>query len=107
MSLKDTIQADLATISTDLGDPVFTWNGEDYLCIPSSTNVDEFLGIGGFNINYARTITVNLNLFTDTIYPREKDRVTFEGTEYRIEKRIWNANNSFMRLVLVDPVHTM
>lgn len=102
MNLKETMQADLGAIATDLGDQVFTWNGEDYICIPSSTNVEGELGIGGFNINNSRTITVNKDLFTDDLYPKEKDIITFNDTRYRIEKRINNANDAFLHLILID-----
>lgn len=107
MTLKEIMQQDLGSIADDMENPTFEWNGEDYECIPSSTNVDEALGIGGFNINFARTLTVNKELFTDELFPKEKDRITFEDQEYRIERRINNGNNAFIRLICIDPTHSM
>lgn len=96
------MQADIAAITKDMGDITITWNGEDYVCVPSSTNVEGDLGVGGFNEQVDRAVTVAKDLFTDEVYPKQMESLTLDSKEYRIQKVITNGNDAFLRLLLVD-----
>lgn len=102
MALKDTIIADLAVIAADMGDQVFTWNSEEYICIPSSTSKGLNLEMGGFGAESTLVLNVRKELFTDDVYPQPKQTLTYNSVTYRIESQRQDATGAFLRLFCVD-----
>lgn len=102
MTLKDTIIADLSVIAADMGDQVFTWNGEDYICIPSSTSKGLNLEMGGFGGEATLVLNVRKELFTDAVYPQSQQTLTFNSATYRIESQRQDATGAFLRLQCTD-----
>ena len=103
MSLKETMQNDLAIIVNDLDSPTFTWNGEDYLCIASSLGEQLVLGAdGGFESVDGLNITVSLDQFSDDTLPKEQQIVTHKGKSFRINKVNQNITDAFIRLICVS-----
>jgi hypothetical protein len=90
MALRDTITKDILSIEADLENPTFAWDGETYLCVPSSTEAVNTLDKGGFSVDRILNLTVRkLNddgspVFADGIYPKSKEKVTFNDVTYRI-----------------------
>ena len=99
MALSDIIKADLQTLVTDLGEQVFTWNDEDYECIPSPDSDASVLGEGGFSIEVDLNITVSKDAFSSEIYPASQDKITFNNKTYRIITVRSDASGAFLRLL--------
>ncbi len=68
----------------------------------SGDTTDATLESGGFSFQADKVLVVRKELFTDSIVPKQTQQLTFDGKTYRIDKVVNNANNAFMRLVLVD-----
>ena len=102
MSLKDTIISDLETIADDLANPVVTWKGEDYECIPSSNGINEVLEIGGFAVTADIIFTIRKELFANDVYPSNQQKITYNSTTYRIEIVRHDVTGAFIRLFCVD-----
>lgn len=98
MTLRDTINKDLARISLDLGSPVMGWNGEEYECIASSQGSTFKLEIGGYAEDSDVVFTLRKELFADGIYPISKQKVTFDGLTYRIENVKYDVTKAIIRL---------
>lgn len=103
MTLQETILADLASISAEYGSPVFTWNGTDYECIPSTANQGSEADIGGFNTDADLTITVRSDLFYNNVYPEaQKSLITYNGDRYRVIRIGWLNHGAAIRLHCVN-----
>lgn len=102
MTLKEQMQLDLDDIEQDLEYQSFTWQGVDIICIASSLGETKDLEGGGFEVGADLIFTVNLNKFTDGIYPLSKQYLTYRSKQYRIESVTTNTNQSFLRLFCVD-----
>jgi len=98
MTLKDIINRDLQTIAADLDNPVITWNGEDYECVPSSNGILASLEDGGFAIEADFIANVRKELFTDDIYPKSQQKLTYNNADYRIITVRHDASSAFVRL---------
>ena len=103
MILKEIIEQDLQVIESDLGNQVFTWNGEDYICAPAGTNENSSMIIGGIDVRADVILNVRRSVFADNILPRPMlDTITYNGTRYHIGKRIYDVTNTFVQLYLLD-----
>lgn len=102
MSLKTIFQSDIQAIEADFDNVTFNWQGEDYLCHVSGDTVDATLEVGGFSVTADKVLVVRTNVFTDSIFPKQTQQLTFDSKTYRIDKVIKNANSAFLRLVLTD-----
>lgn len=102
MTLKEQMQADLLFVEDDMENKTFTWNGEDYTCIPGALSEVYTLGVGGFGQNLTKVLVVRKDQFTDCVYPLSKEKLTYDDKTYRIVVVVENANKAFMRLLLSD-----
>lgn len=102
MSLRETIISDLESIATDLENPVFTYNGEDYECVNSGNGSKSLLEMGGFSTEADLVLNVRKELFTDDIYPVSQNKLTFNSKTYRIDTVRHDATGAFLRLMCVD-----
>jgi hypothetical protein len=82
--LCDDISNDLAEIETDFGTPTFTWNKNDYPCLPDINNVESNPVSIGFTETGDVKLTVRLNVFTNWVYPTENDLITYQGKQFKI-----------------------
>lgn len=72
-----------------MGTPIFTFQGNDYACIPSVNSFQRDLEEGGFSTGKLLTMDVPLvdssgnDLFT--VLPQPQNLLTYNGEQYRIE----------------------
>jgi hypothetical protein len=102
MALIDIIKQDLESIYTDLGNPYITFNGEDYPCIASSVGATANLEIGGFSVDTDLVITINKSLFTDEIFPKYQQLITYNLKNYRIISVRTDVTGALIRLFCQD-----
>lgn len=101
MALKDIIVADLKLVSSDMGSQIFSWKGEEYECIPSTTSDQLTLEVGGFSDGANISFTVLKELFTDGIYPISQQKITYKNVTYRIQSVRQEVTDAFIRLSCV------
>ena len=102
MSLQDQIKADLALISTDLGNPIATWKGEEYEVVPGSSGDVWTLEEGGFSDDADVILNIRKELFTDDVYPASQQLITYLSKVYRIITARADASGAFIRLFCAD-----
>lgn len=70
-----------------LDNPVFTYKGEDFACVPNTINdvikSDKQIG---YDENVDFRMTVRLNQFTSGIYPQLTHVITYNGTKFVIKE---------------------
>jgi hypothetical protein len=98
MSLATIQAADFASITADLGSPVFTWSSEDYVCIPSGQTKSRRLEPGGLALDSDISLRALKSAFGTGPLPAEKQLVTFRGVSYRISSVVTNESNIFVVL---------
>ena len=97
-------------VESDLGNPMFTWQGNNYNFIPSISEFKRELDTGGFQIVKLLTATVRkFNLDEDCNfqpifpngYPTAQQIITYslDGTSYRVETIKHDPTNSYFRLI--------
>jgi hypothetical protein len=102
-NLSDIISNDLNSISFDLGNPSFIWKNEEYICVPSGVSDNMDLGMGGLLDIQELVLNVRKSLFTDSIYPKSQDKITYKGIVYRIQNVRQDSTQAFLRLSLTNP----
>ncbi len=103
MSLLTTIQADIAAIAADMGNPVMTWQDEDYACIAGGAGDSLILGDGGYEPVVAElALHISRALFTDDILPKAQQTLTFRGKTYRIGTVTLDPVTALVKLLLVS-----
>ncbi len=103
MTLADTIKNDLLTIEADLGNQVFTWDGEDYICIPSTDErlVESDSVRGNFIVQRVLNLTVRTNLFSDSLFPSAQDTVKYKSAIYRIVNVKQDPTGALLKLICI------
>ncbi len=71
---------------SDMGNPVITWNGNDYVCLPNTLNASIQSNKVGYNPYGDFRFRVRLNQFTDGIYPDRKQFITYQGDKLQIKQ---------------------
>ena len=103
MSLKDFITKGLEFGITDLENPVFTFNGTDYACVPSVNTFKRELASGGFATETLLSMTVPLVDDSDnslfTVLPTAQQIVTYNGVQYRIQSVNKHPTGAYLRLI--------
>jgi len=105
MSLLTEIVADLVTIESDLGSPVFTYSSSNYNFIPSISEFKRELDTGGYKIIKLLTATVRKldtsgnNIFT--VYPTAQQTFVYsmDSTKYRIESVKHDPTGAYFRMI--------
>jgi|SRR6185369_9096840 len=104
MTLQEIIGNDLEdVIEKDLGNQTITWKDEDYFMVPSSEDTMNSLDIGGYDVVIDKVVNVRKNQFTDDIFPKSQEQVTFADKIYVIQKVKEDATRAFYKLFLTDP----
>lgn len=102
-TLYDQILEDIASITAELGNPVFTWNGTDYECVPSTANDSKQVDIGGFSSDSDLIVSVRSDLFFNSIYPEvQKSKITYLNKTYRVLKVGFLNHGAIIRLHCVS-----
>jgi hypothetical protein len=102
MSLKDDVLAGLADISEWMGNPVFTWQGEEYSCAAGSAGASLVLGEGGFEQQADLVLFVAKSAFTDGIFPAEQQTLVYNGATFRIGKIGTDPMGATLKLTLTS-----
>ena len=97
MSLSETIRSDLEFIESELENQTFTWENNEYICIPNTANEQRDLEIGGFQIVSDLILSVRVDQFTASL-PSEQDVITYFGRAFRINKVGTTALGVYIRL---------
>jgi hypothetical protein len=103
MSLAATIAKSLKQIETQLGSNVFTWDGNDYACAPSGTGEGGTVTNGGILGEADLTLVARLEVFPNGLYPQDGEKITYKGTEYRVDAVKTDSTGTFVRLTCEDP----
>lgn len=98
MTLAEQIHQDIISIEVDLDQPVLTYKGEEYLCIPSSPAVELTLEDGGFGEKVDMIFVIRKCLFTDGILPSNQEKVIYNSKTYRIISVTTNPTDTFLKL---------
>lgn len=81
----------------------FTWAGNAYPCLNSSTSRRKALGAGGFAPDADLILFVRTTHFgTAAAGPQLKEGLTFEGRSYRIDEIVYPSGTPFLKLICVD-----
>jgi hypothetical protein len=100
------ITRSLRQLEKELGYPVFTWAGTDYVCVTNEATAGKILGLGGF------AVTADLVLFVRAMVlpipgPTEKQTLTYAGRKYRIDQRGMLPGQEVVTLVCNDATQGM
>lgn len=85
------------------GSPVFTFQGNDYVCIPSITMDKRELESGGFSTVKMLTLSTQAvdmggnDIFTSI--PQSQQIISYLGDNYRIESVKRDPNLSYIRII--------
>lgn len=102
MTNQELIEKDMAYIEGQLGNQVMTWQGSPYVCSPSSTMEYAILDEGGFNVELSMLLKVRKSLFSNSVYPKKQQTLTYNGKIYRIQKVSDEPFSVFIKLFLTD-----
>ena len=102
MAFKDIVNSGIGRISARLGNPLFTWNGEDYICVPSSAGEIRSLEEGGFSVDADLVLTIKSDSFTDGNIPKSQQKLTYRNRGYRIITVKQDASTAIIRLFCQD-----
>ena len=102
MNLQDAIPFALEKIEGYLGDKSFTLNGEEYACHVGSTAETAQLD-GLYTAGISKILVVRKELFTDGVYPREKQTLIYNDVTYRISTVVESSTEDFFQLILEEP----
>lgn len=95
-TLQAKVLSDLQVIENALGNQTFTWDGEDYVCIPSgATDADAVLSAGGFGSDKTQSFTVRIQLFNGVI-PVTGNVLTFNGIDLDVSSVSVDATQTFL-----------
>jgi hypothetical protein len=103
MSLKDEIIDGLEEMETDLENPVFTFNGSNYACVPSVNEFKRDLDEGGFAITKMLTMSVRMldengqSIFS--VLPVAQNIITYHGENFRIQSTHKHPTGSYLRVI--------
>lgn len=102
MSFNTTVNSGINRIIARLANPTFTFNGEDYLCIPSSNGAVATLEDGGFSVDADLVLSTPVALFTDGTFPVSQQTITYREKTYRIITVREDASAAIIRLFCAD-----
>lgn len=85
----------LTQMEAMLGNPVFTWKGEQFRLVPNTLNDAEKASEAGFTENADFRMTVRLNQFTPNIYPALNDYIQYQGHKLLIKQVKKPAHNIY------------
>lgn len=102
MTLADTIKKDLLTIEADLGNQIFTWDGADYICVPSSSKITTIVKEGAWvNVRLA-TLAVRTNQFADGVFPVGLDYITYKTSRWCISSVDKDSTGALLILTIIE-----
>ena len=103
-ALGDIVASDLATIEQDMGSPAFTWQDETFTCLPGSAAETLVLGDGGLEVQADLVLNVRKVLFTDNIYPRPQQTLTYslDNKTYRIASVKQEPLGVYLKIILLS-----
>lgn len=84
-----------------MGNPELSYGGGTYRCIPHQSDQSDDLGAGGLSPNYDIAFVVDAQAFATA--PTPKGFVTYEGSEYQIERVKASPDGSHYKLECLDP----
>lgn len=88
-------------LERELGWPVFTWGNQQYRCVPNSATASRLFSEGGISIDADLVLFVRREVLTAGI-PVQKQRITYDGTDYRIDDVGSLPGNTVVRLSCND-----
>lgn len=103
MALINEIVSGLQFGEDDLSNPVYTWKGSDYPCIPSIAEFTRTLDTGGFTTDRILTLTARLldesenSLYTGDL-PSPQELITYNGDGFRIISTKKHPTGSYLRI---------
>jgi len=100
MTLAEIHDVDMAKILSESG-MVFTYSGADYACTATEAIKQKPLAEGGFVPEFDLTLSTRVALFGTL--PTAGQKVTFDGTEYRIQRVRKNFTGKILNLDLITP----
>jgi len=102
MGIASDIRRGLRTLERALDNPVLTWRGNDYPCVPSMGKQGKLLSFGGRSLQDDLILRVRKDLLPDP-GPQLKDLVRFQGQDLRIVSLDTPPGDPFLGLVLTAP----
>lgn len=96
----------LAVAEADMGNPVFTFAGTDYGCVPSVNEFRRTLDMGGFATDKMLTLCARLldssgnDIFTTL--PVAQNLVTYNGENFRVESTKKHPTGAYLRIVAIN-----
>lgn len=98
MNVEQVMERTLIQVEGFMGNKTFIWKGESYPFIIGSIldNIDP-LGMGGFPANSDLVIKARKTLFPSGVYPKEKQIITIDGRNFRIDKIHYEPFGVFIR----------
>lgn len=99
MSLTEIIQSDLKSIIAEKGNNTLTYKNEEYNCVASGISNAKNLEAGGYSLEQQNSFTIVKSDFSNGIYPREQEKITYNNVKYRIVEVIHEGNDGFIRLI--------
>ena len=103
MALKDFITKGIEFGITSLSEPVFTFNGTDYDCVPSVNTFRRELASGGFATEKMLAMTVPLVDDNDndifTVLPVAQQIITYSGEQFRIQATHKHPTGAYLRIL--------
>lgn len=105
MALVDEIISGVEFEENDLANPVYTWEGADYPCVPSIAEFQRTLDTGGFTTDRVLTMTARLldesqnGLYPSDVLPEPQQIITYSGDQYRIISTKKHPTGAYLRVI--------
>ncbi len=93
---------DLLEGEKEFGNQTFTWNGADYLCVPSQIRTIISPEIGALHVDRSLTMTVRSNQFSNGILPKGLEFIQFKGKRWTILEADSDTFDVSVRLICIE-----
>ena len=100
MTFADTIETALKQVETILGSKVFTYDDENFPCHVGSQTIESVLEAGGIDVTQQIVLIVRKSVFTDSIFPQEDEKITYNEVVYFVDKVQTDASDTFLNIPL-------
>jgi len=95
-------ERDIKAMERQMGSPVFTWEEEDYPCVPASKVSEVLKDEFGNPISIQFRLQVRRSVLPDGNPPTSGDLLTYDGTDYKVHSSKMAPTKIFYWVYLID-----
>lgn len=99
MNIARELSRSQKSLERALGNPTFTWNETPYPCTTTAATKSKLLTPGGFTPEADLILFVRAELFAPDNRPEPKEKITYQGTVYRLDEVVTLPGDGLLKLV--------